>query len=647
MPKRHFPTVRVFEDGRTPPPAQVFFPHRRHSCSTTKTSGSTDSGVRLRQQTLTQITPSLSRFSTSFGSSDENSGLDFEVAPGIMPPKKKQRRSSNFPPQKQTITQMDPFQAQIYTEDDPLPLEQEDLTAPEPLPRRKKRKSTTVTPIARTVQTRSAKKRVAEADVKNEVKALPVENTLPTTPAEKATAAPAPESQQKMMLPPVTPKSTRRKEIPSSQSPAETPWSSHNKGSTDLQNTMPLGARSVNTPSKIRSISRRKTVQWVPKLEVANSTNLEDEDSQTLFPIVLHSQPTAGKVETSTAPPQAIDERSPPRSQFHSTPAAYRNINRPFSSDLQYHSSQILRKRETGADSDEEAEDPVGQSFGKAGDHEAIRSVRTPSLVHQINSASARESPEVEDGSRKDQTACQHQADNVDNHSFETVLTQMLPQPILKPKSTQIPSMVSSHLEDSETIEDRTGDELLAQSGNELLRSSSPAPIQRGPWLETESQFENAWRDYTPQLQDVSDAYVDEQEVESKPQAPQASLSYGNQTISSTDVQSLPPIPPSQASTTDATQPSIRRTQLSHQASVQDARSRVAVSPPSRQPALSSSSPFYTKNGPAADTYMGYQGWNGIPMTDSQLLPDSLLNDSLEMPLLSGIDEDLDLELDG
>ncbi|KAL8684353.1 MAG: hypothetical protein Q9224_006412, partial [Gallowayella concinna] len=162
----------------------------------------------------------------------------------------------------------------------------------------------------------------------------------------------------------------------------------------------------------------------------------------------------------------------------------------------------------------------------------------------------------------------------------------------------------------------------------------------------TESQFENAWRDYSPPVEEDSDPQAEEHGVEPETQAHRTSYLSTQQTLSSTDLHALPSALRSQATTNDTTQASFRSVQKPHQGCVHNAPSRIPKSPSSQQQALSSSSPFQSRREPAADTYMGYQGWNGVPMTDSQLLPDSLLDDSLGMPLSGGIDADLELEME-
>ncbi|KAL8679712.1 MAG: hypothetical protein Q9186_004030 [Xanthomendoza sp. 1 TL-2023] len=639
--QKNLPVARSFEDGRTPPPVQVFFPSRRHNSKTKSSSNSVTPADKWRQQTLTQLTPSLSRMSSSLTSFEEDSNLEYEIADAIMPPKKKQRRSSKLPPQRQTITQMDPFRAQLYPEEDTLDLEEDALTVTGSPSPRKKRKSTSATPRTRTVQrsatkreTRSATKRAAEATIKNEVEVSPAV----LQPAETIDRS-MPKRAQRMPWP-QTPKTVRRKIVPSSQSPAETPWSSHEGSKKKLKNVTPLGERSVNTPSKVRLCSRRKSVQWAPKLEVADSTDLESVDVQLFSPVTGKSHTAANAVEKPISPAEIPKES--PFTQSERTPAISYMTGVSPSSRPPYRNVKT-EKQETIADSDEDVEDLFIQTFGEGDNDEAIMDSRVPDSPNQNKNTSVSESLRV--GEQELQQAPHpHGSENVNNDSFETVPTQELSQPIQNSYQAQTPSNTSGQFGYTEKRSD--ADKASSQLTNELLLSSSPAPVQRAPYFETESQFENAWRDYSPPIEENSDPQAEEHGIEPETQAHRTSYLSTQQTLSSTNLHALPSAPRSQATTNDTTQASFRSVQKPHQGCVHNAPSRIPKSPSSQQQALSSSSPFQSRREPAADTYMGYQGWNGVPMTDSQLLPDSLLDDSLGMPLSGGIDADLELEME-
>lgn len=220
----------------------------------------------------------------------------------------------------------------------------------------------------------------------------------------------------------------------------------------------------------------------------------------------------------------------------------------------------------------------------------------------------------------------------------------------------------------------------------------SPNPHKKGIFplprpclaLETESQFENAWHDYTP-APTLSDEKVGrESEEESQDPlslSPQEPENPTPPNMSDHTVLSLPKLSPQQQLTTvDITRPPPQststplyrrpspslspsfeihnhpspilpspkfRNSLSTTAkppnSKSTARVDIAQSPPPTSPPKPASSSFQL-NVTRADLD-GYAGeWNGIRLTDSQLLPDSLINGSLVGPptmmTLGGVDEE-------
>lgn len=128
-------------------------------------------------------------------------------------------------------------------------------------------------------QTRSAKKRAAEKNaqseelpggVKEEGFELAVEgDRIGSLDASKT-----------LMPPPKTPQSSRRKEVPSSQSPVNTPLSTQSRRSVRDVSRSPLKEKSMNLRREWDS-SVRKSVRWAPVLEVADSMEVDNEESQT------------------------------------------------------------------------------------------------------------------------------------------------------------------------------------------------------------------------------------------------------------------------------------------------------------------------------------------------------------------------------
>ena len=636
--RRSHPNIKIFEDGRTPPPVQRRFPDRRH-LTNTKTPKSTTPTARWRQQTLTQIAPSLSHMSSGSRSSDGNDELEFENLEATMPPKKRHRPTSNLPLQNQTITQMDPFRLQRYSDQDPLPSDTERSASP---PQRKKRKSLSTTPVARTMQTRSAKKKAAEADFQNRFEILPTENKQQAVDSKRLHASPVPESQGVTMPPPQTPITIRRKVIPSSQSPAETPPSTYQK-SRNMKPVIPLKERSVNTPSKSRATSRRKFLQWAPTLEVADSTDFENEDRQSSFPVLVQGCPSTISVTKSAPQPEIAQENLLPMTSSSLPPADNSNITIILRSDLQGPSVRTVERKKTIPDSDDDAGDPASQSSDRAIIDDNSCSSTVPGSVEDTINVTATKSPEIQERGPVIRTLLSCESDDLDNDSIETVPTQLLSQPTRHTNPRQAPTMALRQGHDPNHSLD--SEEGTNNSPHEILSFKSPTRPLCCPILETESQFDNAWRDYNSPLENGNAFKTNGEDIVAGKDAHEPSLPLINHTAgtySSTDLHSLPLIPPSQATTADITQASLQHDQPLHQTSAAgNTGLQAASSPPQQQrTALPSSSPFQTKKGPVADMYMGYQGWNGVPMTESQLLPNSLLNDSQELPLMAADVED-------
>ncbi|KAI4138802.1 MAG: hypothetical protein L6R39_006600, partial [Caloplaca ligustica] len=485
------PIIRTFEDGRTsPPPKQVYFPPRRHSTGRKRTTSSTPS-TTWKQQTLTQITPSLTRASSSYESFDGANDLEYDSLTSAMPPKKKRRKAQ------QTITQMDPFKEQLHAEEDHHEL----VPQPSPVvgipPLRTKRRRSTHTPNASAVQTRSTRKRAAEANVKEEV-------AKASNFVDPGTEVSLLESRNMRMPLPTTPKRFRRRVVPSSQSPAETPFSNHSSRRRDreCQGITALQERSVNTPSRSRLSNRRKTVQWAPKLEVADSTNFESRSSEDLFPPIVQ---TVNPVKTQTKKPPLPTWRSPSKPPVPPTPASRTphvndEIPKPVPTSSQGSRPRTLERKDTIADSEDDEYGSLDRSPDKRTDSETQQVKPTPpSTVEKDNTSS----PNAQQGrleKEPEQTAHSPQQDIPQNsyNSFETVPTQLLDHP-LQPPSPPLLEHTPKPLRFLSQTHDTDSANASAQLQSELLSSPPAAPPQPPALaLETESQFENAWREFTP-----------------------------------------------------------------------------------------------------------------------------------------------------
>ncbi|KAL9576045.1 MAG: hypothetical protein Q9212_007436 [Teloschistes hypoglaucus] len=357
--RKRRPVIQTFDDVLTPPLKQATFPYRRHHSTRRTIATETTPATNWRQQTLTQTTPSLSRSFSSYDGPTDLSDLEYDTLSTAMPPKKRQRTSKS---DQQTITQMDPFRLQIHPEED---LEEigddhaEETPKTHEKPKRKRRKTTSGTPLARTIQTRSAKKQ-AEADIKAAIESPTV---IHGSNKENLHQWPTPASTDHdalQMPPPKTPKTTRRKEIPSSQSPAVTPYSAQPRTRIQTLAASPLKERSTNVPSCKPSSSPTKTAKRRPRLKVVDSTGLQDENVEVSMPLISQYDATEGAPALSF-PPRPMEI---PRSSLPGTPSSRNgkldgNTAIPMSSNTGGQGRPSLRRQGTIADSEEGDISPI------------------------------------------------------------------------------------------------------------------------------------------------------------------------------------------------------------------------------------------------------------------------------------------------
>ncbi|KAL8758661.1 MAG: hypothetical protein Q9184_003857 [Pyrenodesmia sp. 2 TL-2023] len=662
IPRSYRPTARSFEDGQMSMPlTQQVFPYRRKSASYKKT-GSKSPAISWNTQTLTQMVPTLALATSSLDGADD---MECDGRTSARPSTKKRRNSvkkstPGSPPQRNTITQMYSHYDQLYPNRDAEELEEEHIPVVDTPPPRTRRKKSSLTPMASSVQTRSSRKKAAAA--RTEAKAAEPSNTPSgsASPADRGPDTSIPKNQNPQMLPPATPKRTIKKVIPSSQSPAETPLSNSRKrrrveGCNDVT---PLQERSVNTPSRKRLSSRRKTVTWAPKLEVADSTNTQNENSEDPFPFIIPKDPVENHAEKLSLPscgsppkrPSEVVGRSP--RDIFDTPETSKFIS-PASNTV------TLKRKGTIADSEDEDTGSTSRSPDRAEINKTLKSYSIlPSVGHNddIALSALPDHHEID----LEETPNSLQEDIPRNNSYQTIPTQPVVQPTLS-TSPSHSTTLKHPLVHQPSSRPSDSEEASLQLETELLLSSSPAstPQPKGPYLETESQFENAWREFTPpppppHLSSTPAEPDPKPESADSPTLPPLPSAH-HTNLSNSSPSFLPAVPPSQATTTDITQPTPHRLPLADQDS-QPLASSPLLQRVQTLSSSSGSSPFQNRKEPAAaaaagETFMGYEGWNGVPMRDSQLLPHSLLDDSLEVPpLLWGEqeeeEEELELELD-
>ena len=632
------PAVQIFEDTNIPPLRQARFPNRRHH-SSTKTPAISTPTARWKQQTLTQLTPTLSHATSNHDSSFESHDLEYEGLEIMMPPKKRLRKSAKHTPDQKTITQMDPFRWQLYPREDVTDLEEDHMSDTKSPPRKRKRKTSSIAPNVTRVQTRSAKKRAAATKVENEQ-----ENIKETHQADAEYDGHAVDTslqhnqRSEAMPPPKTPKTTRRKEVPSSQSPADTPWSMRSNKSKSQKATSPLKERSVNAPSRTHLSSRRKVAHVKPKLEIGDSMavdeELEEDNGGTPF---LEATRDSSAIKPGDTDPserlvtpltRSIPITSRAQSSTDKTPLSQK-------SDRKRLPRPVLKRSGTIADSLEESRESLGTDTDDSNQYLYLK-IRSP-IGRSIKAASSIE------GLGKSQAKPTGSSDPEDKPmSFEPIPTGILSQ---QSQESDIPFIRRTpSLQDTSERSGSSNDQPSARRGNRLLQGSSPTSTHQAPVLETESQFEDGWREYTPPSLDYGSSQPDHHhhdEGEENLQLPQPPLPTPKRPEPISKPVRLPPVPPSQATTVDITQSTPHRPSL-QQGSIGSLLQTACSQSSQRQQSQSLSSPLLDRKlaDVGQDTYVGYQGWNGVRMTDSQLLPASLIDDGPELPVYADGDED-------
>ena len=501
----------------------------------------------------------------------------------------------------QTITQMDPFRSIFHPQLDQENLEYDEGANEEPNRGSKRRKlSTEETPVRRI--TRSAKKAITASSP-----AITANNSLIVPKSERSILK---SEDTTIMPPPITPKPQRRKEIPSSQSPTESPLSSHRPRSMRDVSRSPLKEKSTNIVLR-RPV--RNSVQWRATREIPDSMGSEGDD--------IPQSPSLHSKDLATKCYQRSDSRGP----RDCTGSTIHN-----------------RKREESSTNIAYVDPPgllsIEADFINPDEADKIKGIFETSLETQVALLSA----DASNGS-------QHSVNEpCVSRKEESSQTPAISRPEDRISSTPKGSIVSN---DPRANQDHVGrDDQLDTAGykesftppsspqletesqeasnqlvNDLYRATQAQAI-----VETESQFENAWHSYhlpTPQDSDTQPSL----HYASSPQTSNADskvaaapMTKPTQPLGPQDIEFIRPakfpVPPSQATTVDVTQLSPRKpTQHS---------SYILRSSPPPMPPLTSS-PVASRK--VMDRWARYE-WIGGGLTESQLLPASLMQDSLVGP---------------
>ena len=590
---------------------------------TVKERGPTWSAPSKFQQTITQMNPSIYIPEPDYEgltTDDDQEQGKYIASPvrkkrrKITPAKTSSRKTGTRSAQHQTITQMDPFRALYHPEDeeenmDDLEDEHKENNVPSPTKRRKPKVSPEKAPNGK------FRKRRLKQDVSQMEHQLGQGAESHERQHDKASRPWQQKSSAKILPPPVTPRSQRKKEIPSSQSPADTPLSAQSRRSFRAYSRSPLKERSTNIT--LAKTSYRDGARWRKKVEIADSLeSLEDES-----PILMRASTSmaASSPENtsnfrekfsqlpmeSTITRTATLDHIPDKGQRHETEGK--------------DSDRDILEREIVDSNEEDEDDDPDASLAK----QAILQSKDTILTQQRAPDNRRDRFRAAGSPSSPQAPQQSNLRNRYSSETSGSTKHISTKPNLPP-----PSVPPIHRTDSE------------QASAQLLKDLR---CVTEPILETESQFEAGWNSYHPPANDDDsppNLLSSPTPIESPSSAsmtvptqllPPRTTAESTQPNNSTQLKL--PVPPSQATTTDTTQPSPRKmpsSQFFPSPCKLPASSKVAAFPSSPPPMPPPSSSLVAES--AADPGLGFQ-WNGVRLTDSQLLPESLLNDSLIGPV--------------
>ncbi|KAL9117564.1 MAG: hypothetical protein Q9187_005899 [Circinaria calcarea] len=507
----------------------------------------------------------------------------------------------------QTLTQIDFVQRFHPADEDELA-----LIGEEDEPRaRKKRKTMPATP--RTVLTRAATRRSVKEEAEgDDGDDGPKDNTGErryhqeadnplTVPAETA------------MPPPKTPRTIRKTEIPSSESTA-TPLSTRSRQSIRSISRSPLKERSTNSAIIQRLQSGvGKKVNFVPKLEIRDTFDHESEGSELSAQVRFTGEMSLDK----SGFPLQLSEPSQRGLMSEESQDQVEELSA-------YHGIQNIKveiEDSVDGDGEEEPENQEDIKFGVGNETQAA-------LVHagissdDLGAGDAWSFDEATESMDKDKARLlmpkavesgpksiprtnepgqllEETHDNTWREPMQSIkLSQKEPKDNHQPRPPNSSPITPSKSQSYSA-------EASAQLTNELRHLTQPK--NHRPILETESQFEIFFHDYCPPNRLLS---PDDEDTSAQPEGPDSYHAATSEIPLPPPALPRLPIPPSQATTADLTQAPFGVTTRS-----------------SFQPFHFSLSPF---NGSENDH--GSQNsavWDGKPLTDSQLLPDSLMMDSV------------------
>lgn len=566
-----------------------------------------------------------------------------------MSKKSKKRRSSVLEEKQKTLTQIG-YIFRRPLEDKELNYDDDVNENSEETPRVRKRRKIVEEPVVSvTRRTRSSPRHAAKRILKDQhdeenLKLQPDENRIPLE-----------ESFRAIMPPPKTPQSTRRKEVPSSQSPANTPLSTRcHKSQRDLSRS-PLKEKTTNNRRvRIRDLSARKSVCLTQTREVADSSEQDDEESlpSILAPGTTSSIPikyemtddgTRTSGDGSTLPTSSVELLACPQQQSFNGDVEDASASR----------TQNMKSEVSDSEADEEddyfSEEIDTHAALENTDAQLDNSYTKQETILTTNTWTTGRVPNDSDTA----TSSKQRGWHSEHSSVHVGLTQAShPQLCNNAITRQRHKQAKNPPSSTSSVPRSESEEVSSQLAHDLYSHTQTCIVP-----ETEFEFEKTLREYNaaplPSNEDRDPSKPDEFRLPNHtPRALDSEVPGRNPPFEEPQLPTLPPrtalplsIPPqqhpsftaailaSQTTTDDTTQPSL----------VPIFSQKLRVSSP--LPALpafafpdSSQSEVTTPDEYAAE-------WDGVPLTESQLLPDSLMNGTLiEPPSSLGNESEMEWE---
>jgi len=636
---------------------------------------SISAATKRRQNTLTQI-----GWIPSSRVDEDDLDLGYERA-STEPRRRSIRKGKPKLVQSETITQMDFLSPTVHNEPGGE-LEDDELADTTPAPSRKKKRQNPIKrdSLVRAVQTRRVKGVIAsKAEAKAEEGHLPPEASVSQRirPVEQPASSTTTPRHQNPHI--------RMGEVPSSQSPPDSPLSTQSRKSVRHPSRTPLRERSLNIRSRRGPVG--KGVLFPRKLEIADSVDSDPDNSQTptqARPTSVPSQhcymPPSVRIRTDS---QLTDVKGlAPVSQNHTVDAessvasTHKTMKSEVDDSTDDESDGLeMTMFDTGAETQAAYAAIISSPDGLRRDQASLATEAATSMTTEVRdfaSAVAIEQRVVED------VVAQEQPEHSGRAASELSIPDFDETFSNKDSGTR-----ADHSDyESELISDtpKAASISHAKATTTQIPSNSSHPIPQPLVPETESQFEDAWRtisppppgspemipssqpsEQNPPLNDLTSSSPPPSSFKIPPLRPRHEPSSPSQatTTDSTQLHSLPftqaslpniphfsptraPSSPSQATTTDSTQPPPAPPLPLQRRRTMSADFLSSPPPPPSLPPLSSS-PLYARDAAEGDIWTGYAGgWNGKRRTESQLLPDSLMNETLVGPPAWDTQESLD-----